>query len=451
MTEIALLRVSQALLAEVWAVHPAILQQLCQAALDAQLPAALRLQSPPRATQLDVRQGTAVIPITGLLEKQLSYFGWLHGATLFGRLQEQIREAAQRDDVRRVLLSIDSPGGTVSGTEETAAVLRELAAVKPVIAHGAGMLASAAYWLAAQAQRVLVTPSTEVGSIGIVATHADASALEEKLGIRFTEITSGPYKRIASLHAPLTAEGRAYLQAQVDSAARLFARAVQGGRQLTEVQMAEITQAKTYFGEEARAVGLVDQLAHFDQVLSALTAGEGPTVSLPSASAALPAVAPETGPAPEESMSRKEERMDGSAPEAPQTVADLQRQYPELCQQLSTQAAAVERERIRRIGEIAPPSLAAKAREYQFEAPLSAEAASYELLKSWQQGSKEQLEAMARESPPILPASATPTGTAASTAPALTAEQAEVNRQLGLSTEDYLKHAAPRRADGQGG
>jgi signal peptide peptidase SppA len=447
MHDSGLLRFRHALHAEVWALHPTVLAELCQAALDAQLPAALRLQSPTTSTALEVRQGTALIPITGLLEKQLSYLGWLHGATLFPLLQAQLREAGQRADVRRVLLLIDSPGGTVAGTQETASLLRELGAVKPVIAHGSGMVASAAYWLAAQAHRLLVTPSTEVGSVGIVATHTDASALEAKLGITFTEISSGPFKRIASMHAPLTSEGRAYLQAQVDTAARLFAREVQAGRQLTEDQMTEIRQAKTYFGAEAQAVGLVDQLAHFDQVLGGLTAGDGPAVFLPSAAEAVAAAGPEgETPALEES-STKEEPMSLSPPEAPHSVADLQRQYPELCQQLSTEATTAERERIRRIGEIAPPMLAAKAREYQFEQPLSAEAASYELLKLQQQGKADQLAALQRESPPILPRTDTPTGALAPSLPVLSAEQAEVNKQLGLTTADYLKYADGGRAE----
>jgi capsid assembly protease len=447
MTDTGLLRFRHALHAEVWAVHPTVLAQLCQAALDAQLPSALRLQTPPRQSQLDVQQGTAIIPITGLLEKQLSYLGWLHGATLFPALQAHLREAGQRDDVRRVLLTIDSPGGTVAGTQETATLLRELAAVKPVIAHGSGMVASAAYWLAAQARRVLVTPSTEIGSVGIVATHADASALEAKLGITFTEITSGPFKRIASMHAPLSDEGRAYLQAQVDTAARLFAREVQSGRQLTEEQMSEITQAKTYFGAEAQQVGLVDQLAQFDQVLSALSAGDGPAVSLPSAAAAVAEAAPAIERPAREEFRTKEEPMRVSPPDAPQTVADLQRQYPELCDQLSTEATTAERERIRRIGEIAPPMLAAKAREYQFEQPLSPEAASYELLKLQQQGKADQWAALQRESPPLLPAAATPTGAAGPGGAGLSAEQAAVNKQLGLTTADYLKYAEGARAE----
>jgi hypothetical protein len=139
--------------------------------------------------------------------------------------------------------------------------------------------------------------------------------------------------------------------------------------------------------------------------------------------------------------------MSVSPPEAPHTVADLQRQYPELCQQLSTDATTAERERIRRIGEIAPPMLAAKAREYQFEQPLSPEAASYELLKLQQQGKADQLAALQRESPPILPRTDTPTGALAPSLPVLSAEQAEVNKQLGLTTADYLKYADGGRAE----
>jgi signal peptide peptidase SppA len=451
MRDTSLLRFSQALISEVWALHPAVLNQLCQTALEAQLPPALALLPPQKQTALDVRQGTALIPITGLLEKQLSYMGWIYGATLYPRLQDQIRDAAHRSDVQRVLLVIDSPGGTVAGTQETATLIRELAAVKPVVVHGSGMVASAAYWLAAQAHRLIVTPTTEVGSVGVVATHADLSKLEEKMGITFSEITSGPFKRIASMHAPLSPEGRAYLQEQVDTAGRLFAREVQAGRHLTEAQMADITQARTYIGEAAQQAGLVDQLAGFDQTLIALTQQSAESSQQGAVNREQGAINREQGAEGREqgavNRQQQEEVSMSTSPSpaaasAVQTVEDLQRAYPELCQQLSNTATTMERERIRRISEIAPPALAAKAREYQFDNPLSAEAAGYELLRLQQQGNAEQLAAMARESPPVIPPAATPTGGSAPTGPQLTPEQVAVNKQLGLSTEDYLRYAS---------
>ena len=154
-------------------------------------------------------EGVAIIALDGVLAKRMNLLQRISGGSSTQLIERDIKSALADPAVRGILLVIDSPGGTVDGTQELAALVREGAEQKPIVAWSDGLVGSAAYWIASAAPQLFISGDVvQAGSIGVVATHVDISKAEEQRGIKTTEIVAGRYKRIASQHAPLSVEGR---------------------------------------------------------------------------------------------------------------------------------------------------------------------------------------------------------------------------------------------------
>src|SRR5215467_6271108 len=127
-------------------------------------------------------------------------------------IRARLEAAAANPDVSAIVLDVDSPGGTVAGTPETAAAVRRAAEVKPVVAVANSLAASAAYWIASQASSLVVGPSADVGSIGVISAHIDRSKMLEDMGLRVTVVSAGRYKAEGNPFAPLSDEAKANMQ-----------------------------------------------------------------------------------------------------------------------------------------------------------------------------------------------------------------------------------------------
>jgi signal peptide peptidase SppA len=204
-------------------------------------------------------------------------FGIEGGLRSFSR---GLRQAASDPDVGAIVLDIDSPGGLVDKMPETAAMVREAASKKQVVAVANTLAASGAYWLGSQASEFVVTPSGEAGGIGVYATHADRSAAFEKAGINHTLVSAGKYKTEGNPYGPLDGEGVKALQESVDDFYNLFVKDVASGRQ------ASVSDVKNGFGEgraltAKRAVeaGLADRVDTLDNVVAGLVRRTGQQVA----------------------------------------------------------------------------------------------------------------------------------------------------------------------------
>lgn len=176
----------------------------------------------------------AVIPLQGLILPKTSLLSMIFGGG--GGLQlfrAQLREALSSDDVGSILINVDSPGGRLDLVTETAADIRAAAEQKPVVAVANTMAASAAYWLASQANELVVTPSGQVGSVGVYAVHEDWSKYEEELGIDVTLISAGKYKTEGNPFEPLGEEAKEAIQARVNEGYEQFVADVAKGRGTT--------------------------------------------------------------------------------------------------------------------------------------------------------------------------------------------------------------------------
>lgn len=167
----------------------------------------------------------AVIPVQGVIAQHPQSLG-----TSTDEIGAALNAALVNDRVDAILLDVDSPGGTVGGIPELAAKIAEATQVKPIVALANSMMASAAYWLASQADEVVVTPSGEVGSIGVYMVHEDWSKNLEQEGVSITAISAGKFKTEGAPWEPLGAEAEAFRRARVEEVYGWFVKAVASGR-----------------------------------------------------------------------------------------------------------------------------------------------------------------------------------------------------------------------------
>jgi signal peptide peptidase SppA len=220
----------------------------------------------------------AVIPIHGVLTQDgPAYYG-----SNYQGIADAVEKAASDPDVKRIILSVDSPGGEVVGLPETASVIARAARVKPVSAIVEGTAASAAYWLASQANEVTLTPSGEVGSVGVRMMHVDMSAMLDKAGYKVTELSAGDFKTEWSPYKPLSDAARADMQTRLQASHKDFIAGVAAGRgrrASAAITKSRFGEGRMFSAEDAVFHGLVDRLQSPRSFMRAAIAGAPPTPS----------------------------------------------------------------------------------------------------------------------------------------------------------------------------
>ena len=256
--------------------RPVAIDPRAFAILDAQLSAAIaaRVADAPRhVTRLVARDdcgdhvrdekaayavrddGVAVVPLRGVCGRHLSEFAMECGGCDVDRVREAVAAADDDPLVRAIVLDVDSPGGSVRGVVECADVVRGTR--KPVVACAADQCASAAYWIASQADFLVVGPTADVGSVGVYCAVLDESRAYDARGLRVDMIASGANKGAGYPGTALTDEQRAVLQSQVDYVATLFKAAVMRGRAGDEPDDS-ILDGRCLVGAQAVAANLAD-------------------------------------------------------------------------------------------------------------------------------------------------------------------------------------------------
>lgn len=215
----------------------------------------------------------ARIPIVGAITKRDSFWSSFFGGggASVERITKALRDVAADDSISTVLLDIDSPGGTVNGLPELAAEVRRLRDSKHVVALANSLTASAAYWIASQADEVVATPEAVVGSVGVFAVHEDWSKFNERVGINPTYIFAGKYKVEGNPDAPLNDEARAHMQGLVNDAYSLFVSDVAKGRNVSPaVVRSDYGAGRALTAGAAKAAGLIDRVAGVDETMQRL-------------------------------------------------------------------------------------------------------------------------------------------------------------------------------------
>lgn len=221
-------------------------------------------------------EGVAIVPMVGTLVRRAGPIEAASGLTSYAELETEILDAATDPAVRAILLDVDSPGGEAAGVFDLADLVFEARSLKPVWAVANEEALSGAYAIASAAERVIVPRTGGVGSIGVVAVHVDRSARDAMEGHRYTTVFAGARKNDFNPHEPLADGAWSRLQAEVDRVYRIFTETVARNRGLG-VDAVRATEAGLFFGDQAVAAGLADEVGTMREALAAL----GATVSAP--------------------------------------------------------------------------------------------------------------------------------------------------------------------------
>jgi signal peptide peptidase SppA len=207
----------------------------------------------------------AEIQLVGTLMKGQSSMG----GTSTVQARRDVRQAAADPEVAGILLRIDSPGGTVSGTYDLAADVKAAGRVKPVFAHIEDTGASAAYWVASQADHVTAAnPTTLVGSIGTLQVIYDESGAMAAQGVKPIVLRTGPLKGLGM--DKVTDEQVAHLQSLVDSVQTSFNAAVMKGRGMTQTQLNAVNHGGVFTASNAVDNRLIDGVQPFAKTMAQL-------------------------------------------------------------------------------------------------------------------------------------------------------------------------------------
>jgi ClpP class serine protease len=282
------MRAIDAVLGQPWAIQSEWLQfiaAIAQRQFDAPIVAAMQ-DNPPRAVDrgLQVRNGVAVVGITGPIFPRANMMTRQSGATSLSEVQADFRTALADPSISAIVLAIDSPGGVTTGIGDFSAEIRAARAVKPIVAVAAGMMASAAYELGAAASSVVVSPTAMVGSIGVVAGMTKQVQPDAQGEISIEIVSSNAPKKRPD---PTDSAGRGELQQLVDGIEAEFIASVAASRGVTiDKVKSDFGQGGVLVGARAVAAGMADRLGTLDSVLTGLAAAGPVNRATPRAAAA---------------------------------------------------------------------------------------------------------------------------------------------------------------------
>jgi signal peptide peptidase SppA len=358
-----------------------------------------------------VTDGVAVLPINGVISKRMNLMAQISGGTSSELVANDLKAAMNDPAVNAIILQIDSPGGTVDGTETLGNLVRQANAVKPVVAFADGMMASAAYWIGSAASSIYISDSVaQIGSIGVVATHTDISAAEAARGVKTTEITAGKFKRAASQYGALTETGKQTIQDQVDTIYSVFVQAVATNRGVSvDTVLENMADGRVFIGQQAIDAGLVDGVSTLDALIAKLSQ-QGAGAVIAARSNATQQTAP---------LADTETSITGEA-DMPITMQQVLADAPDVAEALraegaaasATAAATAERERIQSVFAQSMPGHEALINSFAFDGKTSGAEAAVAIL-----GAEKKLRATAladrrADAPAVATFAAAPAGVA---------------------------------------
>ena len=246
-----------------------------------------------KSQRLGVRDGTGVLYVEGALMKRESWLTGLLGLSTYETLRQDLQVALDEPHIRSIILRIDSPGGEVNGCSALAEAIYAARGKKPITAFVSGMACSAAYWIATAAERVVVSPASILGSIGVVLTVTDTRARDKQRGIQHRRIisTQSPNKQ----PDPATDKGRQQIVKMLDDMAEVFIKAVARNRNVSrDTVLTKFGAGGVEIGANAVKAGMADEVGQFEATLARLQAKAkpAPKTAAQTSSAAASAVSP---------------------------------------------------------------------------------------------------------------------------------------------------------------
>lgn len=277
-------KVHAGLLAEVWAIEPRRLQALAAQVLTDREYSTEEIKAAQLDADIDqgpgyaVSSGVARIPIKGVMLKEVPWTMRMCGveATSTTGVRRALAEAVGDSDVNKIVLDIESPGGSLSGLQELADDIYAAREHKTVVAHGSDIMASAAYWIGAQADRLTANKTAEVGSIGVYTVLQDSSEAHAMAGVKVHVISSHELKGAGVVGSEVTKLQLKVEQELIDKAASMFVDAVAFGRGMSTDQVQKSATGRVWFAEDAKARGLIDDIDTIEGALGSESVSDAP-------------------------------------------------------------------------------------------------------------------------------------------------------------------------------
>jgi signal peptide peptidase SppA len=275
--------VLQAFLEHPWAILPqklAVLDEIVQRHVQGERLTETEIQArihgatrpPDRKVVSDKHvQQVAILPLFGTIFPRANLMTDMSGATSAERFGAQFSALVDDPEVGAIILDVNSPGGQINGVVEASDRIYEARGTKPVVAVANHLMASAAYWIGSASDELVVTPSAEIGSIGVLAVHQDISKALERDGIKVSIIKEGKYKAEGNPFEPLADEARGALQTRVKESYDAFVEAVARNRNV------KVDDVRNGYGEgrlisaqQALRIGMADRMETLEQTVARL-------------------------------------------------------------------------------------------------------------------------------------------------------------------------------------
>jgi protease IV len=212
-----------------------------------------------------------LIELSGLISSR-DEDALLERPNMVAQIKEGLTRAADDRDIKALVVRINSPGGTVTASDILYHEIRTFKEKRkiPIVASIMDVGASGGYYVALAADKILVHPSSVTGSLGVVMITINARGLLEKVGVEATAVTSGPKKDMGSPFRAMTEEERTIFQGVIMAFYERFLAVVGEGRKhLTTEQIRKLADGRIYTGEQAVALGLVDQVGYLEAAIDA--------------------------------------------------------------------------------------------------------------------------------------------------------------------------------------
>jgi protease IV len=217
---------------------------------------------------LDAELSTSTGPRVGIVECKGTVGGDGERGIDGDKVVKLLRKYERDDDVRAVVVRIDSPGGAVAPSQEIYSALRNLRKKKKVVASMGNLAASGGYYIAAAADQIYASPGTLTGSIGVIFMHFNVRGLLEAVKIEETTLKAGKYKDTLSPFRPLNELDREEVQSLSEDVYGQFIRDVAEGRGLKEEEVRKLAEGRIYTGRRAKDLRLVDELGGFQDAVA---------------------------------------------------------------------------------------------------------------------------------------------------------------------------------------
>jgi signal peptide peptidase SppA len=231
---------------------------------------------------VQVEGRTAIIPVAGSMSSRETWFTRVFGIMTYETIANVSAMIAADDGIDNVFFDIDSPGGMAKGVEVASDAIKMLQeSGKETYAHTSGHMMSAAYWIGSAAKTVQASRHAELGSVGVIAVHADFSEMHKEFGVKFTVLRKGEEKALATPFEKLSDEARAQIDRSMERSYSAFIDTVAENRGMPSAMVREQVATGREFGSyEALQLGLIDEVISFNESVSKIeSTGSEPTGS----------------------------------------------------------------------------------------------------------------------------------------------------------------------------